>query len=137
MATTLQGAPPRRDGWGRLDEAIAILQAADSLAALQVAAALISYRDNGGSLPALLGIKRRRGSGLGLPARRQQRQRRDEQIRALAETLPGTRTDKAVALAEMLRQRDQRTAVFRELCPNAPTSKAQLVRILREAPGRT
>jgi hypothetical protein len=136
LAATLAGEPPRFevDPYQRLAEVVAILRDADSEAASFWADALTQYADRGGDLTSMLGLKLRRGGSFDRPGRREKLKRRDGCIRQVAAQLPGGTAEKARALSAMLRSGDQRTAVFREEHPDAPTSVAQLVRLIRATP---
>jgi hypothetical protein len=133
MASTLQGVgtPATASPEQKLRQAIEILEASGDAAAKGVAEALRARLTDGGSLEELLELKVRRGGAHDSVHRRLHVAQRDKLLRELAAALPGARENRAKLLAQMIRDRDPRTAVFHGLPIKAPTSVSRLKTILR------
>lgn len=132
MAAALQGAPLRpASAEDKLIEAVSILRASDSPAAVEVADALARRLNEGGNLETLLGLNVRRGGAFEAVHRKRQFAHRDTLLRALADELPGSTKARAGQLAHMLKTGHPKTAVFHQLPIATPTSASHLKTILR------
>ncbi len=130
MVDALRQAPTA-DPWADLAEVVEVLRAADSEAAQRHADALERFAHEGGSLQALLQLRRPRGSAQSLPHRAEKRERRDEALRQIAAGLSGDPMERARRLAELIAARDPRTTVLHQVGDPVPSSPRHLVRILR------
>jgi hypothetical protein len=129
-APNLQPIPA--DHGAELQHVVALLRAfPDDAAARWMADGFDAWLKGGGDLQAALGLRPRRGGAHDLPHRRGPRSDRDRRLRELAAALADS--DRAAALAGLIRSRDPRTLVIhQETGAPLPTSRAQLARILRD-----
>ncbi|GMV74871.1 MAG: hypothetical protein AMXMBFR78_18210 [Rubrivivax sp.] len=137
VAATTRGAVAgagSQSGWDDLAEVVETLEAAGTPSTRRFADGLRAYSDGtgGSDLVALLRLKVRRGGRYDRPQAAARRRAMVDDLVGLAASLPGGVTAKAQALSESLREpRDARVHAFIEKYPDAPTSRPQLVRILR------
>ena len=112
----------------RLPFTLGLLRAFGDAEVTRIADAIESFAANGGDLPAMLGLKLPSGGARQRPEALKVKAQRDRRMRELARSLDaGPRK-----LAALLRDGDPRVSVFLEECPDAPSSVAQVARILRE-----
>jgi hypothetical protein len=115
----------------QLREVAAILRRHGGAASLHVADAIEHWLANGGDLNKLLGVKVRRGRACDVPSTRLLKQRRDDEIRKVAQTIGGRQAAKIRELQDMLSRRDQRVLIIHEGIKRVPGSAAQLALILK------
>lgn len=114
-----------------LREAVDVLQRQDGAGARRVGDALSAWLRDGGDLAKRLGVSVPRGKWGKLPSRLTPMQRRNDALRRLAATLPGSTPQQAEQLAALIANRDPRIEVIRSSVGVAlPTSDRQLRRVI-------